>query len=100
MYKIRDGGGKNNVGIGKLDFIESKYKEKQPETNFNFTKYTGGISEEHSNKSKKDKKNTDLANFSDNNSDETDPIRPGYTDESSITFDDGNAIQNKYNNKK
>ena len=40
IYKTRDIKGKMLVGKGKLDFLESKYKEKHPTKVYNFIKYT------------------------------------------------------------
>ena len=40
IYKTRDIKGKMLVGKGKLDFLESKYKEKHNPKKFNFSKYT------------------------------------------------------------
>ena len=39
IYKTRDIKGKMLVGKGKLDFLESKYKEKHSSKQFNFSKY-------------------------------------------------------------
>ena len=39
IYKTRDTKGKMLVGKGKLDFLESKYKEKHNPKQFNFSKY-------------------------------------------------------------
>ena len=39
IYKTRDVKGKMLVGKGKLDFLESKYKEKHKPKEFNFSKY-------------------------------------------------------------
>ena len=39
IYKTRDTSGKMLVGKGKLDFLESKYKEKHTAKQFNFAKY-------------------------------------------------------------
>ncbi len=39
IYKTRDIKGKMLVGKGKLDFLESKYKEKHNPKQFNFSKY-------------------------------------------------------------
>ena len=41
IFKTRDLKGKMIVGKGKLDFLESKYKEKHPSKIYNFSKYTG-----------------------------------------------------------
>lgn len=53
MYKIRDVGGKNLTGTIKLDFLDSKYKEKQEIKFYNFTKFTNGVAEGETTKSKK-----------------------------------------------
>lgn len=96
MYKVRDGGGKNNVGIGLLDFLGSKYKEEQSETSFNFTKYTGEVTSGDSGSSKKNKKKK-IATFSeyDGIDYEINPIRSGNPDENpDDDMNDGDAIYN------
>lgn len=105
MYKVRDGGGKNNVGIGVLNFLDSKYKEEQSETTFNFAKYGSGISvgEEHEKNKRKSKKNP-IPTFVDvdNTDEEIDPIRHNTVDDLFDNLEDGNAIINNVskNNKK
>lgn len=49
MYKIRDLKGKLVNGTVNLDFLAAKYKEKQMIKDYNFTKFTSGISEERPN---------------------------------------------------
>lgn len=44
VYKTKDMKGKNIAGKGKVDFLESKYKEKQKIKTYNFSKFTNGIS--------------------------------------------------------
>ena len=102
IYKVRDGGGKNNVGIGKLDFLASKYKEEQSQANFNFAKYTNGISDEDSESSKKNSKKNSIPTFvdDDNSEDELDPIRHNNIDNMLHEFDDGDAIINTSKKKK
>lgn len=102
MYKVRDGGGKNNVGIGMLDFLAPKYKEKQSETNFNFTKFTNGISDENPNSSKRKIKKKNIPTFAndDDSTDEIDPIRSGSYEDSLLTNNDGDAIINNNKSKK
>lgn len=41
IFKTKDVAGKMVVGKGKLDFLESKYKEKHPVKIYNFAKYSG-----------------------------------------------------------
>ena len=42
-YKTKDAKGVNAVGTAKVDFLESKYKEKQKIKKYNFSKFTNGI---------------------------------------------------------
>ena len=104
MYKIRDEKGKNLVGIGMLDFLDSKYKEEQSETNLNFTKYTtGSVSSDDDTKSKyKKSKKKDIPSFvaDDNSEDELDPIRSTNDEKNSLDFSDGDAIINHSKNNK
>lgn len=44
IYKTKDLKGKNIVGKAKLDFLESRYKEKQKIKNYNFSKFVPGVS--------------------------------------------------------
>ena len=43
VYKTKDLKGKQVVGKAKVDFLESKYKEKQKIKSYNFSKFTNGI---------------------------------------------------------
>ncbi|MBR2744554.1 MAG: TraM recognition domain-containing protein [Clostridia bacterium] len=102
IYKLRNGSGKNIVGIGKLNFIESKYKEQQKETQFNFGKYTGGAaSEEKEDKKKKTKKRIPTFVNDDGSEAELDPIRSN--DVNATIFgspEEGTAIINNPHSKK
>ena len=102
IYKVRDGGGKNNVGIGKLNFIDSKYKEKQQNTKFNFTKYTSGMSDnEETSKKAKSKKSRIPTFVDDDDTDlELDPIRSNGVDSMFGNVESGTAILNNPRNKK
>lgn len=42
-YKTKDLKGRNIAGKAKVDFLESKYKEKQKVKTYNFSKFTNGI---------------------------------------------------------
>ena len=101
IYKTKDLKGKNLVGAGKVDFLESKYKEKQKIRTFNFTKFTNGIvtDDEEENSGKSIFKNKfDLKNISFNNNPENpndmDPIQTNVTD-SKYFFDNEDAISFK-----
>ena len=45
LYKIKDSKGKSQVGKGKIDFLESKYKEPKKIKEYNFEKFANGISD-------------------------------------------------------
>lgn len=80
MYKIITDGGKYENGIGDLDFVSAKYKDKHEVKKFNFEKFSGGSSDVETKKSKK-KKNT-LGSFSeyDNSEIELNPINTDTSD--------------------
>ena len=88
MYKIRDIKGKNVNGTAKLDFLNSKYKEKQDIKTYNFVKFTNGIADTETKKAKK----TNLKNihFSDDEL-ETDPIKLD-TSNTNFLLDNDDAI--------
>lgn len=80
MYKIINEAGKYDNGIGVLDFVEAKYKEKHETKKFNFVKYSdnqGAVEDK-----KAFKKKSPLSSFveDDNSELELDPIRTDYTD--------------------
>ena len=91
MYKVKDIKGKNIVGTMKVDFLESKYKEKQTSKNYDFTKFTNGIvTESHETKNKKSKFNPKEIDFDTLNG-EIDPIQTN-TSDSRYLFDNEDAI--------
>ena len=45
LFKVKDSKGKSYVAKGKLDFLEAKYKEPKHPKEYNFEKYTSGISD-------------------------------------------------------
>lgn len=45
LFKVKNSKGKSYVAKGKLDFIESKYKESKKLKEYNFEKFTNGISD-------------------------------------------------------
>lgn len=46
IYKVKAMNGKSNVGKGNLDFIDAKYKAPKKIKNYDFSKYSAGISDE------------------------------------------------------
>ena len=97
LYKIKDLSGKSIVGKGKVDVIESKYKEVQKVKNYDFTKFISSISDPESAARKalnKKKANYDEIASSNDNYDverEVDPIRTD-TSDSKYLFDNEDAI--------
>lgn len=99
IYKTRDLKGKMLVGKGKLDFLESKYKEKHNPKKFNFSKFTGettnNVDEETENKNglfNRQKFRTEI-------NDDDGPIKYNTTD-MKYFFDNENAITYPLNKNK
>lgn len=93
MYKVKNIKGKNVVGTGKIDFLESKFKEPKSVKEYKFDKFTNGIAEEEKIKPSKKKKST-IVGFTDNTDTEIDPIQIDTSDstyfensEDAIIFD-------------
>lgn len=84
MYKVKNMKGKSVVGTGKLDFLESKYKEPKTVKEYRFDKFTSGIAEEDKIKRPKKKKST-ITGFSDTDTGEIDPIQTDTSDSSYFT---------------
>lgn len=97
IYKVKDTKGKSIVEKGKVDFMESKYKEPQKVKMYDFTKFTNGISSAESLSKKllkKNKGNFAAATSGNDNYDierEVDPIKTD-TSDSNFLFDNDNAI--------
>ena len=97
IYKIKDLSGKSAVNKGKVDFMESKYKEVQKTKKYDFTKFTGGLSDPNSEARKAlNKKKTDYSAVAASNDNydidrETDPIKTD-TSDSKYLFDNEDAI--------
>lgn len=97
MYKIRNLSGKIENGTAKIDFMPSKYKEKQKIKLYNFEKFSGGITPKEEKKYSFDKfAKTNLSNqhFSDDNDG---PIK---LDDSDLTFNINNDDAIVYTFKK
>lgn len=91
MYKVKDMKGKNLIGTMTVDFLESKYKEKHPSKNYDFTKFTNGIvTDSNESKPKKNKFKPNEIEFDSTNG-EIDPIQTD-TNDSKYLFDNEDAI--------
>lgn len=84
VYKTRDLKGKMVVGKAKVDFLESKYKEKQKIKTYSFSKFTRGI-----NMKEEEPPKSDTTYHSDY---ETEPVKPSFN--SHYKFDDEDPIKN------
>lgn len=94
VYKTRDTKGKAIIGQGSVDFIASKYKEKQEEKTYNFYRFTSGIHDE--NKKSNLKKNKSAITSSDDTSEDFNPIKTDVTDSNYFfNSDDGITIDLK-----
>ena len=97
IYKIRNLSGKIENGTAKIDFMPSKYKEKQKIKLYDFEKFSGGITPKEEKKYSFDKfAKTNLSNqhFSDDNDG---PIK---LDDSDLTFNINNDDAIVYTFKK
>lgn len=101
-YKIKDGSGKNMIGQGKLSYLESKYKEPKKIKNFDFGRYSDGVTTatEDFNTDSPAKKKFDIKHidFTDERN-EFDPIQTDTTD-TNYLFDNEDAIIVNLKNKK
>ncbi len=90
-YKVRGPGGKPLTGVGMFNYMESKYKEPQPVTNYDFGKYSDSVTtatEDNADLPRKfNYKNT---NFLDENN-EYNPVQTDTTD-SKYLFDNSDAV--------
>lgn len=108
IYKTKDLKGKSLIGQAKIDFLESRYKEKQKIKTYNFSKYAKGssVSNESSDTESTDNR-FDLKhinfNSKPNNPNDMDPIQMNQSD-SPYRFNNEDAItsynSNNNNNKK
>lgn len=98
-YKITSSAGKPLVGLGKSNYLDSKYKEKQHSKFFDFDKYLEG-NPDTPDDDENSKKKFDLKNLSfKDERDEIDPIKMNTTD-SKYLFDNEDAIVVNFNKKK
>ena len=97
--KLKTDGGRFDIGEGKFNFIGAKYKEEHPVKNYNFAKFTAGVtSEEDDKNSSKPKFDYKHIDFTDEN-DEINPIQTDTTD-ATFEFDNENAIVVNFKKKK
>lgn len=99
-YKIRGSNGKPMAGQGKLNYLESKYKEPKKIKTFDFGKYSDGVTTEtEDDNDLQSKKKFDLKHldFKDER-DEINPVQTNTTD-SSYLFDNEDAIVVNFKNK-
>lgn len=90
IYKTKNKKGKNIVGFGNVDFLESKYKTMHKSKKYNFSKYITAI-ENDDDKEEKTKWNPKKVKFTENERGDVDPIQTDVTD-SSYFFNNENAI--------
>ena len=93
MYKVKNIKGKSLVGTGKVDFLESKFKEPKNVKEYRFDKFTNGISEDNEKKSStKKKRKSTITGFSDDTELEIDPIQIDTSDSTIVNLTDESAI--------
>ncbi len=92
-YKIRGENGKPDIGQGKLNYLESKYKEPKKLKTFDFGRYSDGVTtytEDDTDSSAKKKFDLKHLDFIDERN-EYNPVQTDTTD-SNYLFDNENAI--------
>lgn len=101
-YKIRSVGGTAIVGEGKLNYLESKYKEPKKIKIYDFGKYSDGVTtvteDDNDSNPKKTKFNPKKLNFMDERN-EINPIQTN-TSDSDYLFDNEDAIVVNFKKKK
>lgn len=93
IYKVKDIKGKSEVDKGKVDTIDPQFKEKQKIREYNFAKFTSGISSDSKEKEKRQRKNSFLSSYSNsnNNEEDDDAIKIDNSD-AKFLFDNEDAI--------
>lgn len=99
-YKIRGSNGKPMAGQGRLNYLESKYKEPKKIKNFDFAKYSNNVLSKDTEDNYSKPKKFDFKNI--NFKDERNEINPVQTDttDSNYIFDNEDAIVVNLKNKK
>ena len=104
LFKIKDSKGKSYVNKGKVDYLESKYKEPKKVKEYNFERFTNGISDSIKKKPITTKFRGNFAaatsdNDVSNTDNEVNPIQTDSTD-SRYFMDNDDAIIFDLNRKK
>ena len=99
MYKVKNSAGKILAGVMKVDFLDSKYSEEHKGKQYNFGKFTNGISEDPDEKNKKPKFDLKNLKFDTKENGEVDPIKTNTTD-SNFLLENDDAIIFDINRKK
>lgn len=99
VYKTKNVNGGLVIGFGKLDFLESKYKEQQSEKTYKFDRFNKAAttSADEENTKKKAKFDFQHVNFENENG-EIDPIKTNPTDGSAF-FNNEDAISFSFKKK-
>lgn len=90
-YIIKDLRGRNNYGDGKVDFLEAKYKEPHSSKQYDFNKFTNGITEDEHSPLKKKKIDLTKEDYTKDAQGDVDPIKLDNTD-SKFLFENNDAI--------
>lgn len=99
IYKVKNKKGKNVVGFGNVDFLESKYKTPHKSKKYNFSKYIAAVTDTDTDE-EKPKWNPKKVKFKEDERGDVDPVQTDTTD-SSYFFDNEDAISfNLGSNKK
>lgn len=92
FYKIKGVNGKINGGMMKVDFLASKYHEKQETKQYNFNKFiSGGLNHKEDDDNKKQKFDLKNLKFETDVNGDVDPIKSNTTD-SNFLFNNDDAI--------
>ncbi len=79
-YKVKNAKGKAIIGGGKVDFLDSKYKEKQEDKTYNFYKFTSGIHDDSKKPHQPSINTSKRDSFLNDSDDDFDPIQNDVAD--------------------
>lgn len=91
LFKYKDVNGVIRLADAKIDFMDPKYKEKQPDKKYDFEKFTNGIAEEPETKKRNSISWKATTNFSEDDNGDVDPIKLEDND-SKFLYDNEDAI--------
>lgn len=92
IYKTKNIKGKTIVDDGKVDFLESKYKELHSSKSYNFSRFTAGISKEQGEDKKEKKRKFDPKSIEFKGDHDVDPIQTDNTDSNFLLNNDDAII--------